>query len=108
MSRPAARTSVSCGTLRRWMEVVDRWPVEHLAVRIEARSVARTVPALLRGIPVDDALHVRARGGPLVHAPRVVLVDRDLVRAAPDDAALTRRDRRHVGNLARREVVAEL
>ena len=80
----------SCGTLRRWVEVVDRRPVEHLAVRIEARSVAGTVPALLGRVPVHDALQVRARRRALVHAPRLVLVDRDLVRAAPDDAALAR------------------
>ena len=39
---------------------------------------------------------------------RVVLVDRDLVRAASDDAALARRDRRDVVDLAGRDVVAEL
>ena len=107
-TRRSIRTSAWCGTLRRWVEVVDRRSVEHLAVRIEARSVAGTIPALLRGVPVDDALHVRARGRALVHAPRLVPVDGDLVRAAPDDAALARRDRRDVVDLAGRDVVAEL
>src|SRR5438270_6639396 len=34
----------------------DRGAVDHLSVRVEARAVARTVPALLRTIPFDDAL----------------------------------------------------
>jgi hypothetical protein len=43
-----------------------------------------------------------------VYAPRIVLVDRDLVGAAPDDAPFPRRNGRFVLHLAGRDVIAEL
>jgi hypothetical protein len=49
-----------------WIEAPDCGAVENFAIRRKARAVARTIPALLEGVPGDDATEVSANGGQFV------------------------------------------
>src|SRR5467141_2583582 len=57
--------------------------VDHLAVRVETRSVAWAVPGFLRVIPVDDAKEVRTHRRKLVHCAAIIAIDGDLSSAGP-------------------------
>ena len=54
------------GSIGGWIEAADRGAVENSAVRREAGAVARTIPALLEGVPGDDAAQMSANGGQFV------------------------------------------
>src|ERR1700686_1183791 len=58
--------------------------VDDLAVRVEARSMARAVPAFLGIVPVNDTVQVRANCRMLVDAAAVIAVYGDLATAATD------------------------
>src|SRR5436190_6271414 len=64
----------------------DRGAVDHLSVSVEARAVTRAVPALLRAVPLDDALEVRAHRTLLVQLPLLVAIRGDLLRSATNHA----------------------
>ena len=61
------------------LEIHHRRSAQHLAVRIEARTVTRTVPAFLRRVPIHEAAQMRAHGRAFVHRSSVVLVRRNLM-----------------------------
>src|SRR5438105_10921785 len=79
------------GVSRR-LEVIDCRAVQDLALGVEARAVARAVPALLCRVPADDALEVCAESAAVVHGPAVVAICRDLVNPAANDASLATRN----------------
>src|SRR5687768_17119107 len=56
--------------------------IKDIAFAVEARSMARTIPRMLGGVPFDDATEVRADGRLFMQGPRVVTVDRHLGQAA--------------------------
>src|SRR5438270_6693210 len=54
-------------------------PRDHLSSRLESGAVAWTIPRPLRLVPVDDASHVRARGGHSCDGAARVAVHRQLL-----------------------------
>ena len=59
----------------RWTQWRLRGSTDDRAVRPEPRPVARTIPGALRVVPVDDAPHVRADGGPFLHGTVLIAID---------------------------------
>src|SRR6185312_5749803 len=86
----------------------DSRPVDDLAIRVETRSVAGTVPGLLGLIPVHDAVEMGAYRRPLVEAAILIAVDGDLPPTAANHSAIARLDRIDRGSLATGEVVLVL
>src|SRR5260221_14632159 len=74
---------------------------DDLALRVEPRSVTGTIPALLGGIPTDDALEVRAHRRVFMETAARVPVSGDLVHTAPDDATLAARNVSRVARITR-------
>src|SRR3954470_18247928 len=70
------------------LEPVNGGALQHLALRVEARPVARAVPAALGAIPVDLAAEMGAPGGDRDEAAVVTPVPRDLLPHQPHDVAL--------------------
>src|SRR5215212_8545456 len=70
------------------LEPVDGGALEHLALRVEARAVARAVPAALGGVPVDLAAEMGAAGGDRHERAVVAAVAGDLLARVPHDVAL--------------------
>src|SRR3954453_11870441 len=70
------------------LEPVDGGALEHLALWVEARAVARAVPAALGAVPVDLAAEMGAAGGARDEAAVVTTVPRDLLPRQPHDVAL--------------------
>ena len=64
---------------------------DHLAVRREARAVARAVPRPLGGVPADEAPHVRADRRAQRHDAVLVAIGGDRLAVVVDDLALPAR-----------------
>src|SRR4051794_3238323 len=64
-------------------EVFNRGSVQHFPEGIESRSVASAIPALLGGIPADDALEMRAGGRVVVKRAALVSIHSHAMRAFP-------------------------
>src|SRR5204862_7121256 len=73
------------------LEIRYRGAIEHCAVGVETRPMARAVPRLLRGIPLHDALEVCAHSRPRVQRAALVTVGGDLVPPTANEATFTTR-----------------
>src|SRR3954469_11774312 len=70
--------------------------IEHIALCIEAASMAGTIPAAFRQVPSNLARHVRANGGESGHLARLVAIDGQPVASNLDDASFARANIRDV------------
>src|SRR5688500_650724 len=75
--------------------------VHHVAVAVIARPVARAIPGLLAGIPMDHAAEVRADRGTLFQVALLVAIHRGLGDAPADDAPVAPLDVSCRGDRAR-------
>src|SRR3981081_593002 len=82
--------------------------VDDLAIGIEARSMARTVPGFLGTVPVNDTVQVRADRRALVDAAAIIAVHGDLAATAPNYRSLARLDGCHITDITHREVIPVL
>src|SRR5689334_20251445 len=64
--------------------------VDDIAVGIEARSVARAIPAFFGMVPPHDAVEMRAHRGMLVDSATVISIHRELSSAATHNSAFSR------------------
>src|SRR5437868_10897438 len=62
--------------------------VDNVAVRIETRSMTRTIPTLLGVVPAHDAIEMGADGRMLVDGTALVAVDGDFSPTTTNDCAL--------------------
>src|SRR4051812_9542515 len=92
----------------RALERRDGGPVQHLAVRRKLRAVARAVPALLGGIPVDVAAEMGADRRNQMQFAAVVAGGGDLAEPAADDAAFAGLELIDAVDLRRQQVFGEV
>src|SRR6266487_1026879 len=85
--RRATRRAPRCVSASRLelLQIAHGGAIENLAVRIESRAVAGTVPRFFGGVPLHDAFEVRAGRRARVQFPALVAVGGDFVQAVPDE-----------------------
>src|SRR6478609_3014496 len=82
--------------------------VDDFAVRIEARSVTRTIPRFLRVVPAHDAVQVWANRRALMNGAVIVSIYSDLSSAATDHRAVAGLDRVDGHRFAAGEIILVL
>src|SRR3977135_4286296 len=76
------------------------------AVGLEAGAVARAVPRAFGLIPVDEAAHVRADGGPSSRGAGFVAIDRHVLSVQFQDASRAAAHRPHRPSFGARHTIA--
>src|ERR1700693_3138709 len=82
--------------------------VDDLAVRIEARSMARTVPRLFSVVPVNDTVQVSANGRVLVDIAAIVEIHGNLAATPTEYSSVPRLDGSDITDITCREVILVL
>src|SRR5450759_796853 len=82
--------------------------VDDLAIRIESRSMARTIPCLLGAVPVNDTVQVGAYGRALVEVAALIAICGDLAATAAHHRSFARPNGGKISDIAGREVILVL